>query len=53
MQAKPTTWRIRERAVSVIASDIPSDMTVAQYRRRPAAASTAGRSRVRFFGGRR
>jgi hypothetical protein len=54
MQAKPTTLRIRDRAVSVIASDIPPDMTVAQYRRRHASAEISpAKSRVRLFGGRR
>jgi hypothetical protein len=30
-----TTELIRDRGISVIASDIPARMTLAQYRRRP------------------
>jgi hypothetical protein len=40
--------------MSVIESDIPPGMTVAQYRRRHAAAGISpGKARVRLLGGRR
>jgi hypothetical protein len=38
MPSTITTELIRDRDMSVIASDIPARMTLAQYRRRPQAA---------------
>jgi hypothetical protein len=35
MPTTTTTELIRDRGMSVIASDIPAGMTLAQYRRRP------------------
>ena len=50
MQVKPTTQRIRDRDISVIASDIPPEMTVAQYRKRAAPAVDAPKARIRLLG---
>jgi hypothetical protein len=38
MPATTTTELIRDRGMSIIASDIPARMTLAQYRKRPPAA---------------
>jgi hypothetical protein len=51
MQTTSTTELIRDRSLSVIASDLPPDMTLAEYRAaRPAPRSRWARMRVSLAG---
>jgi hypothetical protein len=53
MPATTTTELVRDSGISVISSDIPVRMTLAEYRKRPQAAPTPWKLRMRFLRGHR
>ena len=54
MDTKPPSRLIQDRALSVVASEIPPGITLAQYRKRYAVPQgTLARPRMRRLGGRR